>query len=248
MARRRFGRDGAEFGRGLGFFDAIHAFAITLLVVNIEPPPAASWSSLSSLLGSGLGTALMGFAISFVVIAVFWRSHTEMMSRFNGIDQTVITVSLLSAGLVVLVPFTTQGISDNEIADYPLPVALYATNVAAVILTHAITLEVGRARGLLVAEPSRELLLVERLDALVKIVVFMVSIPVAYLVSPGWGMLTWLLLIPIGIAFGQWGARIERRTAECSPAAEHSDSAAARPGRAEAVPDPDGTGGVDLSR
>ena len=66
MAQRRFVREGAEFGRGLGFFDAIFGFAITLLVVNIEPPPAEAWASLSTLLDHGFGTKLLGFAISFV--------------------------------------------------------------------------------------------------------------------------------------------------------------------------------------
>ncbi len=68
---KRFKREGQEFGRGLGFFDAMYGFAITLLVANIVLPPASDWTSLSKLLAGGLGTQLVGFLISFVVIAMF---------------------------------------------------------------------------------------------------------------------------------------------------------------------------------
>lgn len=218
MARKRFGREGVEFGRGLGFLDAIYGFAITLLVTNIDLPPAEAWKSLSTLLDHGLHAQLLGFVISFVVIAVFWRHNTEVLSRFSGIDGAVITSNLFSAGLIVLIPFTTQGISEPEISDYPLPVALYAANVALAILSQTVTYEVGRARGLLVTEASPELVRVERLDTAVKVGIFLVSIPVAYLVSPSWGMLAWLLLIPFGMAMGRWGARIERRAEAVAPA------------------------------
>ncbi|XPP26632.1 MAG: TMEM175 family protein [Leucobacter sp.] len=212
MRRRGFEREGAEFGRGLGFFDAIHGFAITLLVVNIEPPPAEAWSSPATLFAHGLGTNLMGFAISFVVIAMFWRHNTEILSRFSAIDQAVITSNLFSAALIVLLPFTTQGIS--EFSDYPLAVALYACNVALVILSQSITLEVGRRRGLLLKDPSPALIRAERLDTAVKIGIFLLSIAVAYLIDPNLGMASWLLLLVFGPLMGRRTARAMAAQAE----------------------------------
>lgn len=209
MRQKRFGREGAEFGRGLGFLDAIYGFAITLLVTNIDLPPSEAWSSLSTLLDQGLGTQLLGFAISFVVIAVFWRYNTELLSRFAGIDQGVITANLTAAGLIVLLPFTTQGISERS--DHPLAVALYATNVALAILAQALTLEVGRSRGLLVREMNPAQLRAERIDTLAKVAVFGISIPIAYLVGPSWGMTFWLVLVVIGPLTGRWSARLAER-------------------------------------
>lgn len=220
MRRRGFEREGAEFGRGLGFFDAIYGFAITLLIVNVEPPPAEAWSSLSALLDHGLGTNLLGFAISFVVIAAFWRRNTELLSRFSAIDQAVITANLVAAGLIVLVPFTTEGIS--EFSDYPLAVALYACNVALVILVQQVMLEIGRAKGLLIRTPSRAATRADRIDALAKVAVFLVSIPVAYLTRPGWGMLTWLLLLVLGPILGNRSLRI----AAAEEWAEHGEGTA----------------------
>ena len=211
MQRQRFGREGAEFGRGLGFFDAIHGFAITLLITNIDLPQAPAWSSLSTLLSGGLGAQLLGFLISFVVIAAFWRRSTELLSRFSAIDSSVITTNLVAAGLVVLLPFTTQGISDPLLAEYALPVALYAANVALVIIAHAAIFEAGRSRGLLRMPVSEREMRAERADALAKVVVFGASIPVAYLCGPGWGMLTWLLLLVVGPVFGR---RVAKAAAE----------------------------------
>ena len=219
MRRRGFEREGAEFGRGLGFLDAIYGFAITLLVTNIDLPPADAWKSVGSLLASGLGDQLLAFVISFIVIALFWRYNTELLSRFSSIDQAVITLNLVAAGLIVLLPFTTQGIS--EVTDQPLAVALYACNVALAILVQAITIEVGRSRGLLRNDASPAGIRAERVDTLAKIVVFAVSIPVAYLVAPSWGMKTWLLLAVVGPVTGRWSARIAERDRDREePAAE----------------------------
>jgi len=209
MVRRGFARDGAEFGRGLGFFDAIFAFAITLLVVNLDPPPAEAWGSLSTLLGDGFGDKLLGFAISFVVIAVFWRANTEALGRFTALDGTVITANLCVMGFVVLIPFTTQGIS--EFSDYPLAVALYAANVALAILAQMVTEELARRRGLVEHELGPAAVRAEQIDAAVKIAVFLMSIPVAYLVSPAWGMKVWLLLAIVAPLTGRWVDKVAKR-------------------------------------
>lgn len=211
MEQRRFAREGAEFGRGLGFLDAIYGFAITLLVTNIELPPAADWSDLSSLLSNGLGWQLVGFIISFVVIATFWRHNTVLLSRFSAIDGAIITANLVAVGLVVLLPFTTQGISDPELSDLPLPVALYAVNVMLAMLGQTAILEVGRRRGLIDVDAGPATVRAQRVDVAAKIVVFIASIPVAYLVGPVWGMMTWWLLAVVGPLTGRWYEKVAAR-------------------------------------
>lgn len=206
-----FGREGAEFGRGLGFFDAIYGFAITLLISNVDLPPADAWNSLGSLLASGVGNQLTGFVVSFVVIAVFWRLNTVMLARFTGFDSAVITANLVTAALVVLIPFTTQGISDPVVSEHPLATALYAVNVALAIASMAVIHEVGRARGLIDDEVPRSARWATRLDELAKVGVFVVSIPVAYLAGANWGQLTWVLMIPVGLLSGRWSARVVAR-------------------------------------
>ncbi len=211
--RKRFGREGSEFGRGLGFFDAIYGFAITLLVTNIDVPPAEAWNSLPELFEHGIGSQLLGFAISFIVIAVFWRNNTELLGRFRAMDGPVITANLVTAAFVVMIPFTTQGISDPEVNGYPLPTALYALNVALVILSHTMMLEIGRSHGLLDEDVPKSAVWTTRVDVGAQIAVFLVSIPVAYLFGANWGQLTWVLLFVVARITGKWSARVAQRAA-----------------------------------
>ncbi|UOQ59042.1 TMEM175 family protein [Leucobacter rhizosphaerae] len=206
--RRVFEREGIEFGRGLSFFDAIFGFAITVLVVSLDPPPAKSWTSLTALLDSGLGNQLTCFAISFVVIAVFWRSNTQLLGRFRAMDSTLIISNLVTVAFVVLLPFSTQGISDPELYGMPLPTALYAVNVALAILSQSVTAEIARARGLLIDDVPRSAWWAARIDVFAKIAVFLASVPVAFVFGSHWAQLSWLSLIVIGQLTGRWSERV----------------------------------------
>jgi uncharacterized membrane protein len=86
--RPRYERDTVEFARAFTFFDAVYAFALTLLVVNIDPPSAVDWTSLPALLASGLEWQLFGFAGSFAVIAVFWRVNHRIVSGFHAVTPS----------------------------------------------------------------------------------------------------------------------------------------------------------------
>ena len=44
----RYERESVEFARTFAFLDAVYAIALTLLVVNIDPPEASAWRSLST--------------------------------------------------------------------------------------------------------------------------------------------------------------------------------------------------------
>ncbi|HNM94954.1 MAG TPA: TMEM175 family protein, partial [Mycobacterium sp.] len=129
-----FERGSTEFDRALNFVDAIFGFSVTLLVTTLEVPPAAAWQSLGSLLDTGLGDQLLAFVISFVVIAGFWRGNHRLIGSFNALDGPTLRICIYLVGLVVFIPFTTKAISSPNPANLPLPTAVYAANVAAVVL------------------------------------------------------------------------------------------------------------------
>ena len=185
-------RDSIEFGRALAFIDAIFGFSITLLIAAVDVPPDGSWTSLHTLLASGLGTQLMAFGISFVVIAAFWRANHRAMAGFRALDAVTLRMSIVVAGLVVFIPFTTRAISSS---DLPLATALYATNIALVVVANAALVVVGRMRRLMT--DTGEPLFAEIGRAMATATVFLASIPVAYLVDPGTAKLTWLSLVVV---------------------------------------------------
>ena len=148
-AERHYARDTLEFARAFTFFDAVYAFALTLLVVNLDPPTAADWTSLSALLASGLEWQLLGFAISFAVIAVFWRVNHRIVAGFRALSPGTITANLVAIAFVVLIPFSTQGVSDIDTADAPLAVAVYAVNISCAVLAQTAMFYVARHDGVL---------------------------------------------------------------------------------------------------
>ncbi|HWU59515.1 MAG TPA: TMEM175 family protein [Microbacteriaceae bacterium] len=207
-------RETTEFDRGLGFFDAVYAFAITLLITNVDMPAPDAWKNIGSLLGGGLGNQLLGFIISFVVIAVFWKVNFDLLREFNGMNTRVVIANLVTVGLVVLLPFTTQGISDPQIVELPLPTALYACNIALAILSQMVMYEVGRRSGLIAVDHAPAALWAGRIDALLKVAVFAVSIPVSFLVGPDWARWVWATLLVIAPLSGRWSDRRIRESGE----------------------------------
>ncbi len=183
------------FARGVSLFDAVYGFAMTLLIANVDPPPAEAWQSVPMLLSSHAGAQLLGFGLSFVVIAVIWRSNVTLMRRLSGIDGPVTALNLLASGLVILIAFTTQGISDPGSTGLPLPTALYAVNIAAVSLTQMAMYQVARARGLEQPRRSDQQNRREIIGAVVTPLVFLASVPVAVFVDADIAKLTWLSLV-----------------------------------------------------
>ncbi|MDR5700922.1 TMEM175 family protein [Agromyces aerolatus] len=218
----RYARGTSEFDRSLGFFDAVFGFALTLLIANIDMPPAAAWEDLGSVLSGGFGTQLLGFLISFVVIVAFWRANQELIARLRSFDSPAVIWNIALVGLVIFIPFTTQGISDPAVDDLPVTTVLYAVNVAAAILVQTFMYRGAMRRGLGRVHVPAEVARAEFIDALLKPAVFIISIPIAILFGGTAGKLTWLLLLVVGPVSGRFVRRVaqeagfdpERETAD----------------------------------
>ncbi len=193
-------RSSAEFDRGIQFFDAIYGFAITLLITTVHLPSSSAWRSGSALLHSALPSELIGFVLSFVVIAVFWRENYLLVSSLKAMDSVVIASNIVCAFFIVLIPFTTQALHAPGNADLPLPAALYALNIAVAAAAEVAMFALAERRGLTIVGRSsvhRWLTLVRRV--LVP-TVFLLSIPVAYLFGAIAAQISWaslLLLTPL---------------------------------------------------
>lgn len=208
-------RDTSSFDRGLAFFDAVYGFALTLLVVNIDVTGVHTWTSVSALLQAN-GTQLTSFAISFIVIVAFWRHSHELISRFIGLDPTIINANIVVIGLVIFIPFTTEAMGDPELNHLPLPTALYAFNIAAAILANVLMFHLAARRGLLAGDDPPRALRAEIWDGLSTPAVFLLSIPVTYLGTEVWGTSTvgklfWLVLLVVGPISGHYATRAIHR-------------------------------------
>lgn len=203
-------RDSSEYGRSLGFFDAIYGFALTLLIANLDIPPAAAWASVPALLDA-VGSQLLGFLISFVVIVFFWRSNSRLVARLKGLDSRAVMCNIVLAGLIIFIPFTTQGISDGDLTALALPVSLYALNLAAAILVEIAMFQGALRRGLSITPVSPRARRAELLDALVNPVILLASVPVALLWGGTVAKYVWLLMLIASPISGRIAAGIVKR-------------------------------------
>jgi uncharacterized membrane protein len=198
-AAPRYGREEAEFDRAIGFVDATFALALTLLVTTLEVGEGpVAWTSLDAL-GDAVGVQFIAFLISFVVIAGYWLAHHQLIASFAAIDVPVIVANLGLIGAIVLLPFSTEAVGDPGVDDLPLPTALLAVNVAAASLLHSLVYAMAVRHELLATRPSRDEYLAALLPGLVPAAVFLLSVPIAYLVDPVAAQLFWLTLLVLPV-------------------------------------------------
>lgn len=202
-----YGRGSAEFDRGVSFFDAIYGFAITLLITTVHVPGPKAWTSVSALLSSQFGTELFGFVLSFVVISLFWRLNYRLIGTMSGMSSRIVLANIVCVFFVILIPFTTQAMNANGLSEVPLATALYALNIALASLSQAVMYEIAEHSQLVQRVSTRSARVVRHVADLLLPVVFLASIPIAYLAGPHAAQYSWAILIVLVPLF----SRIEKR-------------------------------------
>ncbi|MEG3631180.1 TMEM175 family protein [Streptomyces poriticola] len=179
--------------------DGVFAIAITLLVLDFSVPrdldSAQYHDELRELLPN-----LGAYALSVLVLGVFWREHRRIFGFVRQVDGQVITLSILGLGCAALVPFPTKLIS--EYGGEPASVAIYAGSVAALGAAHlALLLLLARRPWLRGETEPPEGFGFFALDLAVTVTVFLLSIPLA-LAAGSAAMWLWLAMAPVKAALG----------------------------------------------
>ena len=143
--RGTYKRDDLEFARAVTFFDAIFAFAVTLLITTVDDFSPEAWSSFQALKETN-GSSLLAFAISFVVVVSFWRANHQEVTGFTALDGRLIFLNCAVMFGVVLIPFATEAL--GKLDDLPLPVAVYAIVISGTYILQHVVVFVADQRGL----------------------------------------------------------------------------------------------------
>jgi uncharacterized membrane protein len=111
--------------RVIGISDAVFAFALTLLVLEIRVPGGLNKTDLINTL-LGMGPRLLVYLISFLIIGLAWDGHQRIMSRILWSDGVLVWLNMATLLFVTLLPATSAllGQYPNE----PLAVACLAAN------------------------------------------------------------------------------------------------------------------------
>ena len=177
-ARPRLREDAVvEFGRVVAFSDGVLSIAITLLVLNIDVPTGPADEMLSDLAHDW--RQYVAFALSFAIIGRFWILHHRLFEMASGFDRPLLVMNLGWLALIVLMPFTT-----NLVTDYPsepVSAACYGAGIGLASLLHWGMVHHLMRAGL-INESTREAAeSAAAVRALAPSVLFLLSVPIAFL-------------------------------------------------------------------
>jgi uncharacterized membrane protein len=166
-----------DYDRTVALSDGVFAIALTLLVLTISFP------SLSGVAHGRLGSALgdrfpqfLSYALSFAVLAYLWIRHHVFFRGLERIDTRLTVLNLAYMAFVAFLPYPTRLL--GEYGDQAISATLYASTLLVIaVIAGLMRLHATRAR---VWAPSRG---DTWLRQLAPTAVFLVSIPVALLVS-----------------------------------------------------------------
>jgi uncharacterized membrane protein len=206
----RYSRDESEFDRAIAFIDATFALATTLLVTSLDIDDRASAFGSPSSLYDAVGPQFITFLIAFAVIASYWLRHHRMVASFVAIDVRTIVANLCLIAGIILLPFSTAAVGDPSVEDLPLPTVLMAVNVAVVSVLYTVVWIVAAGRGLIDPPPDARGRLEWVMGGLAPAVVFLASIPIAYLVAPDIARLFWVALFVVSPVVPKLTARMRR--------------------------------------
>jgi uncharacterized membrane protein len=211
-------------GRGMGknrieaLTDGIFAVAMTLLVLDIKPPVHLRFETNEALVDhlSALEHSFVMYAISFVVLAMFWLGHHLQFHFVRHVDRRLLWINLAFLLLAVVVPFSTNLVGDH--GHLQLPAVLYAVNLLALTLLLLLQLRhLAASPHLTAPDLTREAIVHLRRQLLLFGAVPVVSIA-ASSYSPRLGMYLYALLAVPAFRPG----RIDRLTRAETDGNEHA--------------------------
>lgn len=110
------------------FSDGVFAIAVTLLVLDIRVPDPLQ-TTPAQLPGRllHLWPELFSYALSFLIIGVYWVAHHMMLSVIQRSDRTLLWINNILLLFIALIPFSTGLL--GQFRHEPLAVAVYGMNL-----------------------------------------------------------------------------------------------------------------------
>jgi uncharacterized membrane protein len=108
--------------RLVNFSDAVAAIAITLLVLPlVDLPNELSTKPFRDVISENRWS-LLGFGVSFLVIARLWRVHHQIFERVRDYNVALVWLNFVWLFTIVLLPFPTALLGSNDLPDATRPI------------------------------------------------------------------------------------------------------------------------------
>jgi uncharacterized membrane protein len=140
--------------RLVNFSDAVVAIAITLLVLPlVELPNELATKPFRDVM-SEHSWSLIGFGVSFLVIARLWRVHHQIFERVRDYNVTLVWLNFTWLFTIVLLPFPTAllGNNDQSGASRPIDTFYLATLTVSSAALAGMTVLIDRVAQLQVSD------------------------------------------------------------------------------------------------
>jgi uncharacterized membrane protein len=183
--------------RVIFFSDAVIAIAITLLALAL-PLPAAKNSTTNRQLLNALWAdheGYLAFLISFAVIGNHWAVHRRMFRYVNRLNGTLIRLDMIWLLMMIITPFATRILTGN--GGFGVRFTIYT--LVQVIASTCLLL-MGREirdKGLMRTDAPESARHPENSHTLTLVVVFLISIPVAFAAGQ-WAFALWVAIPVLG--------------------------------------------------
>ena len=92
------------------FSDGVFAVLITILVLELKPPSADTFSALLPLWPTGLS-----YAVSYLFIAIVWVNHHHLFSYAEVATPRLMWSNFAHLFSVSLIPFATEWIAESRL-------------------------------------------------------------------------------------------------------------------------------------
>jgi uncharacterized membrane protein len=163
-----------EKNRLEAFSDGVIAIIITIMVLELRPPPAIELADLKPLL-----PVVLSYVLSFIYVGIYWNNHHHMFHSTKRVTGGILWANLHLLFWLSLFPFTTAWVGENHLA--PTPVAVYGfvllmAAIAYFILQRSIIAQQG-PNSLLAAAVGKDW------NGKISPVLYLAAVPLAF-VSP----------------------------------------------------------------
>jgi uncharacterized membrane protein len=172
----------ASTARLEAFSDGVIAVIITIMVLELKVPSQNGAAGLLALV-----PILLIYLLSFAFTAIYWINHQHLLDRISQADRVVLYANLVFLFFLSLLPFSTSYVLEKEIdafATSAYAVLMLVIAFSFFLLRLAIHRNLRRNGELERADRA------EKIKHVVSLVLFLISIPIAYMSS-----LTSLILI-----------------------------------------------------
>jgi uncharacterized membrane protein len=118
------------------FSDSVLAVIITIMVLELRPPPGADLGALESLI-----PGLLIYVLSFTSIGIYWNNHHHLLRATRRISGGVMWANLHLLFWLSLVPVVTAWVGAQRLRQWPT-VAYGAVGLLAGVAYYILTLTI----------------------------------------------------------------------------------------------------------